>query len=101
LSGTPNFGQSNISCILHGAKSPLNPLTDKDDSCRAFQDFVVKRRKWFRRNLEGEGRRSVGAAPLKRAAGIAHCGSPGSKMDCLKNLPQPRYAELKNTPGRT
>jgi len=38
---------------------------------------------------------------IKRAAGIAHCGSPGSKMDCLKNLPQPRYAKLKNTPGPT
>src|ERR1700691_3806201 len=99
------------------------PLIERDDSCRGFQDFVAKRRKWLRGNPEGEGvpapafgahldaanpeshplsrqnllpsalpeqsncprwRRSLGAVAIKKAAGIAHCGFPGSKIDCLK-----------------
>jgi hypothetical protein len=53
-----------------------------------------------RQSNEGDGRNrqpriNATAIKIKRAAGIAHCGSPGSKIDCLKNPPQPRYAKLR------
>jgi hypothetical protein len=97
-------------------------VIEGDNSCRAFQDFVVKRRKWFRRSPEGEGvpcllsfsapismQRTVdlpapaplfGRNAIKRAAGIAHCGSPGSKMDCLQKPTPAPVRKVKNTPDR-